>query len=158
MRHNVEVLLRERVENLGRCGDVVKVAPGYARNFLYPRRLAVPATEENRRMLARRTARVAAEEAVVIAELSQKAAGIAALTLTTIEKADEHGHLYGSVSPARAAELLSAAGYPCQEKDIRLARPIKTLGTHAIPVHLHADVQAEFTLEVLAPAASPPVQ
>jgi len=145
---NIEVLLRERVENLGRCGDVVKVAAGYARNFLLPRRLAVPATEDNKRMMARRAERLIAEEAALIADLKKRAAALAALSLRTVEKADAVGHLFGSVSAQRAAELLTQAGYPCDEKDVRLARPIKEIGTHKVPIHLHAEVSTEITLVV----------
>lgn len=147
---NVEVLLRERVGDLGRCGDVVKVAPGYARNFLFPRRLAVPATEENKRQLARRAKRMAAEEAAMQADIQKRVAALERLTLTAIEKADETGHLYGSVSAARAAEILSAAGYPCAERDVRLEKPIKTVGSHPVPIHVHAETFATFTLVVEA--------
>lgn len=149
---NVEVLLRERVPSLGRCGDVVKVSAGYARNFLYPRSLAVPATEENKRTLARRAKRMAAEEAAQMADIERRAAALAALVLRTVEKADEHGHLYGSVSAARAAELLTAAGYPCEERQVRLDRAIKTAGTHRVPVQVHAETFAEITLVVEAGA------
>jgi large subunit ribosomal protein L9 len=145
---DVEVLLRERVGTLGRCGDVVKVKPGYARNYLYPLRLAVPATEENKRQLARRAKRMAAEEAALMADIEKKVAALSALTLETAEKADENGHLYGSVSAARAAEILTAAGYPCGERDVRLERPIKTAGSHEVPIHVHEETFASFTLVV----------
>ena len=145
---DVEILLRERVGTLGRCGDVVRVKSGYARNYLYPLRLAVPATEENKRQLARRAQRMAAEEAAMMADIEKKVAALSALSLETSEKADENGHLYGSVSAARAAEILTAAGYPCQERDVRLERPIKTAGSHEVPIHVHAETIASFTLVV----------
>lgn len=145
---NVEVLLRDRVQDLGTCGDVVRVKSGYARNYLFPRRLAVPATEENKKMLERRTSRMAAEDAAIAADLEKRIKALAAITVSTIERTDDQGHLYGSVNAARAAELLAAAGFPCNERDIRLDRPIKAVGTHAVRVHLLADTYGEFTLEV----------
>jgi large subunit ribosomal protein L9 len=151
---NVEVLLRERVQSLGTCGDVVRVKSGFARNYLYPRRLAVPATEENKRMLARRTVRMAAEDAALAADLERRQARLAELELTTVERADAHGHLYGSVNAARAAELLTAAGFPCAERDIRLERPIKNVGTHPVRVHLLRETYGEFRLLVRAEGAA----
>lgn len=153
---NVEVLLRDRVQNLGTCGDVVRVKSGYARNYLLPRRLAVPATEENKKMLERRTVRMAAEDAAMAADLQRRVNALAAITVETIERTDSQGHLYGSVNAARAAEMLTAAGFPCEERDIRMERPIKAVGTHAVRVHLLADSYGEFTIEVKpeAPLAS----
>ena len=149
---NVEVLLRERVANLGRVGDVVKVSAGFARNYLYPRSLAVPATEENKRTLARRAKRMAAEEAALMADVERRAVALSALVLRTVEKSDEHGHLYGSVSAARAAELITDAGYPCEERQVRLDRAIKTTGTHKVPVQVHGETFAEITLVIEAGA------
>jgi len=147
---NVEVLLRDRVQSLGTCGDVVRVKSGYARNYLFPRRLAVPATDENKKMLARRTQRMAAEDAAMAADLQKRVQALAAVSVETVERTDAQGHLYGSVNAARAAELLTAAGFPCEERDIRLERPIKEVGTHQVRVHLLADTYGEFTLEVKA--------
>jgi large subunit ribosomal protein L9 len=142
----VELLLRDRVEHLGRCGDVVNVAAGYARNYLLPRRLAIAATEENKRMLSRRTERLLVEEAAQIAEFTARAEALSKVTLKTVEKCDARGHLYGSVSAARVAEFLSEAGYPCDEKHVRLAKALKLVGEHGVQVHLHAEVSAEITL------------
>ncbi|MDP6989134.1 MAG: 50S ribosomal protein L9 [Planctomycetota bacterium] len=144
----VELLLRDRVENLGRCGDVVRVAPGFARNYLLPRRLAVPATEENKRMLTRRTERLLAEEAAQIAELSARAEALSQVSLKTVEKCDERGHLYGSVNAVRVAELLSEAGFACEEKQVRMAKALKLVGEHGIEIHLHAEVSAEISLRI----------
>ena len=111
-------------------------------------RLAVPATNENKKMLVRRTERIRAEDAAMAAELEKRIAALAAITVSTVERNDAQGHLYGSVNAARAAELLAAAGFPCEERDIRLERPIKTVGTHQVRVHMHGDTHGEFTLEV----------
>ncbi len=152
---NVEVLLRDRVQNLGTCGDVVRVKSGFARNYLFPRRLAVPATEENKKMLSRRTERMAVEDAAIAADLEKRIAVLAGITVTTVERSDAQGHLYGSVNAARAAELLTAAGFSAEERDIRLERPIKTIGTHAVRVHLLGDTYGEFSLVIQAPDAPP---
>jgi large subunit ribosomal protein L9 len=147
---NVEVLLRERVENLGRCGDVVRVATGYARNYLLPQRLAVPATEDNKRQIVRRAARMAADDAARDEAIAATVQALSALELTTSQKADEGGHLYGSVSVATVVELAAAAGHKVEEKSVRLDAPIKTVGLHKVPVHVHANQVAHISLTVAA--------
>ena len=147
---NVEVLLRENVADLGRCGDVVTVRPGYARNYLLPRKLAVPATEDNKRLMVRRRAQLDAEEAARNQEIDARLAALAALQLATVQKADENGHLYGSVNAAVVAQLLREAGFELDEHDVRLEAPIKTVGTHPVRVHLHAERYAEVSVEVRA--------
>ncbi len=147
---NIELLLRENVENLGRCGDVVRVRPGYARNFLLPRRLAVTANEDNKRLMLRRRAKLEVEEAQRNQEIEARLARLGALSLTTSGKADDSGHLYGSVNSAAIVELLSAAGHAVEEKDVRLEAPIKAVGSHRVRVHVHAERFAEVTLEVRA--------
>ena len=147
---NVEVLLRENITDLGRCGDVVKVRAGYARNYLLPKRLAVPATEDNRRLMLRRRAQLDAEEAVRSQELDARVSALAALALETVQKADENGHLYGSVNAATLAELIRAAGFELDDGDVRLEAPIKTVGTHAVRVHMHGERYAEVSVEVRA--------
>ncbi len=163
MARQMEVLLREHVENLGRCGDVVSVAPGYARNYLMPRKLAVAATEENKKQIVRRAARMAAEEAARAEEIQAAVERLSGLVVTTICKADEGGHLYGSVNAAAVAELCTAAGTSIEEKDVRLDDgPLKTVGEHRVRVHVHADHFAAITVIVKsdsepaeAPAGSP---
>ena len=147
---NVEVLLRENVADLGRCGDVVTVRPGYARNYLLPRKLAVPATEDNKRLMVRRRAQLDAEEAARNQEIDARVAALGALKLATVQKADENGHLYGSVNAAMVAELVRAAGFQLDEHDVRLEAPIKTVGTHPVRVHLHAERYADVSVEVRA--------
>lgn len=140
---NMEVLLREHVDGLGRCGEVVRVAPGYARNYLLPKRYAVPATEDNKRQVARRATRLVAEDAARSAEIGQVVASLSQLSLEVRQKADEHGHLYGSVSAALVAELCTAAGFTVAEKDVRLEAPIKTVGEHQVQIHVHGEHHAE---------------
>jgi len=153
MARQVEVLLREHVENLGRCGDVVRVTPGYARNFLMPRKLATAATEENKKQIARRAARLAAEEAARIGEITSAVEALSQLSVTTSMKADEGGHLYGSVNAATVAELCAATGSAVEEKDVRLdGGPLKVVGEHKVRIHVHGDHYAEITVVVEAEA------
>lgn len=149
---DMEVLLREHVENLGRCGDVVRVKPGFARNYLLPHRLAVTANDDNKKMVERRRVRLEAEEAAMAADVAQRVAALAALALKTAEKADDNGHLYGSVTAARVAELVVAAGHACTERDVRLDKPLKAVGTHEVEIHVHGDQSATISLEITAQA------
>lgn len=150
MAKKVEVLLREHVKDLGKCGEVVHVAPGYARNFLFPRLLATIANDDNKKQMARRRARLDAEEAARTAELDKLVAVLAAVTVTTKAKADAQGHLYGSVNAALVAELLTQAGHPTEEKHVRMDAPLKTVGKHAVKVHVHGDRTADVTVVVEA--------
>ena len=149
---SVEVLLRDHVKDLGRCGDVVKVAPGYARNYLLPYRKAVPATADNKRQIARRAARLAAEDAARAETVAAAIEALSKLELKTTEKADENGSLYGSVTAQNVAELATKAGQALDEKSVRLEAPIKTVGTHAVTVHVHGDQTAEISVVVEAEA------
>ncbi len=146
----VQVLLRDDVDNLGRCGDVVKVAAGYARNYLLPKRVAVQATADNIKMMARRRARLDIVLAEKLAEAQKRVDVLAAVKLSTSEKADEGGKLYGSVGAATIAKLLTDAGHPTDEKAVRLDAPIKETGSHTVAVHVHGELNAEVTLEVVA--------
>ncbi|MBI5362704.1 MAG: 50S ribosomal protein L9 [Planctomycetes bacterium] len=152
MSRKLEVLLRENLKDLGKCGDVVRVAPGYARNFLIPRRLATEANEENKRLMARRRIRLDAEEVKRNAEIDARVAKLAGAIVSTSGKADEGGHLFGSVSAANIAELLHKAGHGAvTEKDVRIDAPLKTVGAHAVKLHVfgdrYADVQVVITAE-----------
>lgn len=145
---NVKVLLRESVEDLGILGDVVSVAPGYARNYLFPRRMAVEATPENVKMMERRRVRHLAAEAAQEAEIGAKLESLGQLKLSTREKADDTGTLYGSVGAHKIAELMTGAGFPTDEKDVRLDEPIKSLGTHEVPIHVHGEHYAGIQIVV----------
>ena len=151
---SVEVLLRDHVPNLGKCGDVVKVAPGYARNFLIPRRIAIEATAENKRMMMRRRERLDIEEAARSAEIQAKVEALSALTVQTSERADENGHLYGSVTAHRIAELVTEKGFPIDERHVRVGEHIKSVGTHEVQVHVHGEHYASISVVVEASAAT----
>lgn len=155
MAKKKEVLLRENLKHLGKCGEVVKVAPGYARNYLVPRRLATEATAENKKLMARRRVRLDAEEAVRNAEIDARVAALAGLVLKTTGKADEGGHLYGSVSAAQVAELLRKAGHGAvADKDVRLDAPLKTVGTHTVKLHVFGDRYADLHVTIEAEPAA----
>ncbi len=147
---NVELLLRNNVKGLGRCGEVVKVSTGYARNFLIPNRMAVQATEENKKTMVRRKARLDLEEAAQLKEHDARVEALSKLVLTSSQRADETGRLYGSVSAAAIAELSKGA---MTEKEIRLESTIKTVGEHKVKVHIHGEMEAEITLMVEASEA-----
>ncbi|MBI5434199.1 MAG: 50S ribosomal protein L9 [Planctomycetes bacterium] len=150
MANKVEVLLREHVQYLGKCGDVVVVAAGYARNYLFPRSLATVANDDNKKQMARRRSRLDAEDAARTAELDKLVAVLAAVTVTTKAKADAQGHLYGSVNADQIAELLTKSGHPTEEKHVRLDAPLKTVGKHAVKVHVHGERTADVTVVVEA--------
>jgi large subunit ribosomal protein L9 len=145
----MEVILREDVKSLGKAGELVKVKPGYARNYLLPKGLAYEATEGNRkRILAESRARVArmAEEKGAADAIAARLSG---LTVTIARKAGEGDRLFGSITAQDIAEALAAAGHDVDKRKIELEHPIKSLGTHAVPVRLHHEVQAELHVTVV---------
>jgi large subunit ribosomal protein L9 len=150
---NVEVLLRENVDALGMCGDVVRVAPGYARNYLVPYGKAVQATPENKKLMDRRRVRLEAEAVIKNAEMDAWIATLSALTLTTRERADEAGRLYGSVSATSIVALLAEKGHAVEERNVRIDAPIKQVGEHKVKVHVYGDKEAEMTVNVVAAAS-----
>lgn len=145
---NTQILLRETIKDLGIVGEVVSVAPGYARNYLLPRAKAVDATPENIKMFERRKVRYQAEMAQQEADIKKRIELLSKIELSVKEKADGAGTLYGSVSPAAIAKLLSDTGHKTEEKAIRLADPIKKVGTHDVPVHIHGEYFATIKLTV----------
>lgn len=146
----MEVILREDVKSLGKAGELVKVKPGYARNFLLPKGLAYEATEGNRkRILAESKARVArAAEEKSAAEVV--AARLGGVTVTLARKAGEGDRLFGSITAQDIADALATQGHAVDKRKIELEHPIKTLGAHTVPVRLHHEVQAELRVTVVA--------
>lgn len=153
MANKVEILLREHIKDLGRCGDVVKVNAGFARNYLLPRKLAVGANEENKKAMMRRRAILDVEESKRNAEIEARVASLNGIMVMTKVKADEAGHLYGSVNAGTIVTLLERAGHRYDEKAVRIDAPIKTTGTHPIKVHVHGDYFAEVKVVVEAETA-----
>ena len=138
----MELLLKQNVEHLGRTGDVVDVKPGYARNYLLPRGLAVLVTKGNMAEVERARSQALAEEEARLAGLKDLGAKLADLSVTIEGKANEEGHLFGSVNTAQIAAALRDKDVPVDEKMVRLDSPLKEIGVYDVTVHLHADVEA----------------
>lgn len=146
----MEVILRQDVQSLGRAGEMVRVKPGYARNYLLPQGLAYEASEGNKKRIAAETkardTRLNAERSVA----EQQAAALGALTLTLTGKAGEEGRLFGSITAQDIADALAKAGQPVDKRRIELEQPIKTTGFHSVAVRLHPDVHPEVRVQVVA--------
>jgi large subunit ribosomal protein L9 len=150
----MEVILREHVDNLGRRGDLVKVADGYARNYLLPRKLALLATDGNKKVIEREKVKFDVKEAE-----EQKVAQAVADRLATVEveitrKVGETDALFGSVTNADIADALAAKGFDIDRRKIQLHEPIKKLGDHTVPVKLHRDVTVPLKVKVAAEGGS----
>jgi len=148
----IEVILKEHVENLGRRGEIVKVADGYARNFLLPRKLALRVTAENKRQIERERAKADAREAVELKEAQAQAARLQAADVSIARRVGEHDTLYGSVTSADIAEGLASKGLEIERRKIQLAEPIKQLGEFTVPIRLHRDVVAQAKVVVVKEA------
>ncbi len=147
----MDVILLEKVENLGGIGDRVKVRSGYGRNFLVPRGKATLATSSNIAIFEARRADLEKKEAEELQAARQRAASAAKLTLRLSAKAGTEGKLFGSLGTADIAEACTAAGVPVRRSEIRLPDgPIRTLGEHSIELHLHSDVNATIRITVVA--------
>jgi large subunit ribosomal protein L9 len=146
----IEVILKEHVEHLGRRGEVVKVAPGYARNFLFPRKLALAVTDENKRQIERERARAEAKDAEELKEAQALQTRLEAVEIAIGRRVGENETLYGSVTSVDIAEALAARDLTIDRRRIQLADPLKTLGEHEIPVKLHRDVTAQLKVKVVA--------
>ena len=144
----MEVILRDHVENLGQRGEIVKVADGYARNFLLPRKLALPATAANRKWVERERKIAEARDSEERGAAEAVATRLNALELTISRKTGENDQLYGSVTNADIGELLAAKGFDIDRRKILLPDPIKALGENTVPVKLHRDVTANVRVRV----------
>jgi len=145
----MEVILREDVEKLGARGQLVKVANGYARNFLLPKRLAVLATEANKKIVEQERQAHLRREAKVVADAGELGKLLAAVSITIAQKAGENDQLFGSVTSKDIVEALEKQGYTIDRRKVLLEEPIKTLGDFKIPLRLHREVTAEITLHVV---------
>jgi len=145
----MEIILREDVEKLGSRGQVVKVAPGFARNFLLPRRLAVLATEANKKIVEQERQAALRREAKEKTDAEDLAKLMAPVSVTIAQKAGEQDQLFGSVTAKDIAEALEKQNYTIDRRKIHLAEPIKQLGEHKVPVRLHRDVTIEITVNVV---------
>lgn len=145
----LEVILREDIKTLGKAGDMVRVKPGYARNYLLPRGLAYEATEGNKKRIAAesnaRGVRLEAEKK----EATALANSLGSLTVTITGKAGEGDRLFGSITASDIADGLAAQGHKIDKRKIELAHPIKSLGEHIVMLRLHPEVQAEIRVSVV---------
>ena len=144
----MELLLREDVEHLGLRGELVKVRPGYGRNFLLPRGLAVQATNANIKAISKQRESLLKKVAADKSAAEAQAALIQSIKLEFVRKVGEHGVLYGSVTSMDIAEAVAAKGFELDRKKIQLADPIKEIGEFEIPIKLHREVTANLKIVV----------
>lgn len=149
----MEVILKEDVANLGHRGDVVKVADGYGRNFLLPRKLALQATLANKAVIEQMKAAAARRSAEEKVQAQALVAKLEPLTLSFTRKSGENGQLFGSVTTADIASELAAKGFEIDRRKIQLSEPIKSLGNFTVSVKLHREVTAHVGVHVIADAA-----
>jgi large subunit ribosomal protein L9 len=152
-RTSIDVLLTEDVTSLGNQGEIVRVKPGYARNYLLPQGLAAVATDHNKRMVNRHKLRVAELQVQRVKELRGKADAVSKYSVTLEANANKEGHLYGSIVANDISKALKSAGYQVEPDHIRLDGPLKELGMYTVKIELHSDVKTEVKVWVV-PAAS----
>lgn len=145
----MQIILRHAIENLGKPGDVVTVAPGYARNYLLPRGFAYEATPGNLKRIAQEKARLEAAENERRAAAQALAQKLEEVSLTFSARVGDEGKLFGSVTAADIAQQLEAQGFTIEKRQIDLHDPIKTLGVFRVPVRLHAEVKPEIKVWVI---------
>jgi large subunit ribosomal protein L9 len=148
----MEVILREHVDNLGRRGDVVKVTPGYARNYLLPRQLALAVTENNKRQIEREKKLAEARDMEEKSAAEAVAGRIAAVEIEIGRRVGDNDTLYGSVTSQDIAQALKDKGFEIDKRKIVLAEPLKALGETIVPVKIHRDVTAQVKVKVVAQA------
>lgn len=149
----MEVILRDHVDNLGRRGEIVKVADGYARNYLLPRKLALVATEGNKKQIERERAKFEAKEADERKVVQALADRLANVEVVIARRVGDTEALYGSVTTADIAEALVAKGFDVDRRKLQLADAIKKIGDVDVPVKLHRDVTATIKVRVVAEGA-----
>jgi large subunit ribosomal protein L9 len=144
----MKVILKENIENLGHIGDIVKVAPGYARNYLLPKGLVIEATTKNAKALDHAKRQMEYKKNKVLEQARGLAAKIEALALTLVHQAGEEGKLFGSVTNMELAEKLLAEGIEIDRKKIMLAEPIKHVGEFTVGIKIHPEVTANLKVTV----------
>jgi large subunit ribosomal protein L9 len=145
----MEVILREHIDNLGRRGDVVKVADGYARNYLLPRQLALKVTEANRRQIERERKLADARDLEEKQQAEAFAERLGQLEIEIARRVGENNALYGSVTSADIAHALESRGFQVDKRKIALAEPLKALGEVSVPVKIHREVTAQVKVKVV---------
>lgn len=150
----MEIILRDHVDNLGRRGEVVKVANGYGRNYLLPRKLALLATEGNKKVVERERAKFDAKEAEERKVVQAQADRLANVEVVITRRVGDTQALYGSVTTSDIAEALAAKGFDIDRRTLQLADPIKKIGEVDVPIKLHRDVTATVKVKVVAEGAA----
>ena len=148
----MEVILKEDVINLGSRGDVVKVADGYGRNYLLPRKLAMQATEQNKAVIEQMKASAARRSATEKAQAEQVVGQLESVSLAFTRKAGAEGHLFGSVTSSDIAAELAAKGFEIDRRKIVLNEPLKSIGDFKVAIKLHREVTAQVKVTVQAEA------
>ena len=148
----MEVILKEDVDNLGHRGDVVKVAEGYGRNYLLPRKLAMQATAENKAVIEQMKASAARRSATEKAVAEAQVAKLEPVVLTFTRKSGEEGRLFGSVTSADIAAELAANGFEIDRRKVQLSEPLKSTGEFSVGIKLHKEVTAHIKVKVVADA------
>lgn len=144
----MEVILKEDIEKLGHRGDVVKVAEGYGRNFLLPRKLAIEATKGNKNVIESMKAAAVRRSASEKGEAEELAKQFDAVSLEFTRKVGEKDHLFGSVTSSDIADALDKKGFTVDRRKIQLAEPLKSLGEFIVPIRLHREVTAHFKVQI----------
>ena len=151
----MEIILLEKIHNLGTLGEKVKVKAGYGRNYLIPRQKAVPATPENIAKFEARRAELEAQQHAILASAQTRAAALTDLEIVITAKAGNEGRLYGSVGTTEIAEALAGLGHSIEKREVRLPEgALRTLGRHTVELGLHAEVSASVVV-VVASASAP---
>jgi large subunit ribosomal protein L9 len=145
----MEVILREDIEKLGSRGQIVNVAPGYARNFLLPKRLAVAATDANKKIVEQERQAHLRREAKLKTEAADLGKLLEGVTVTIAQKAGENDQLFGSVTAKDITEALERRNFSIDRRKVHLEEPIKQLGEYKVPVRLHRDVTTEIGVHVV---------
>ena len=148
----MEIILRDHVEHVGKRGDVVKVADGYARNYLLPQKLALPATEANKNWIARERKISEAREGEERVAAEALAERLVALELKIARKVGDNDTMYGSVTNGDIADLIKAKGFDVDRRKILLPDPLRALGEVLVPVKLHRDVTAQLKITIVKEA------
>jgi large subunit ribosomal protein L9 len=154
----VELILLERVEKLGQMGQLVKVRPGFARNYLLPQKKALRATKENLTYFESQRTQLEANNLQRKAEASEIGGKLEGLTVVIVRQAGESGQLYGSVSARDIADAVTEAGFTIEKRQVLLERPIKTLGLHSLKIVLHPEVSVTITANVAQSAEQAKMQ
>jgi large subunit ribosomal protein L9 len=154
----MEVILKEDVANLGHRGDVVKVADGYGRNFLLPRKLAMQATEANKNVIEQMKVAAARRSAVEKVQAEELVLKLEPVLLSFTRKSGENGQLFGSVTSADIASNLATKGFEIDRRKIQLSEPLKSLGDFTIAIRLHREVTAHIKVQVVTELSEPVVE